>query len=188
MTATEMAGFKPATHWNSASGLNGTVPALVLSGGTATTAAVAWSSPFVSGTTGVWHIGFPDAPGDVRMMNGYLDPSNPAMPGTVTVSGLPASVAAAGYDVYVYALGDISYVTTRTYKYTIGATSFTVSQTGVTPMPFAGYKLAPQGGAGNYVVFKSVTGTSFMLTATPLGGTQMRAPVNGLQIVAPAGS
>jgi hypothetical protein len=188
MAATETAGFKPATHWNSAIGLNGTASALVSSDGATTDAAVTWSSPFRSGSTGIWHIGFADSPGDVRMMNGYLDPSDPAMPGTVTVSGLPTSVAAPGYDVYVYTLGDIANNPTRTYRYTIGATSFTVSQSGATPTTFGGYKLAPQNGAGNYVVFKSVTGTSFTLTATPVGGTQMRAPVNGIQIVSPTGS
>jgi hypothetical protein len=36
-----------------------------------------------------------------------------------------------------------------------------------------------------------VTGSPFTLTATPLaatGGTSLRAPVNGIQIVYPAGS
>jgi hypothetical protein len=188
MAQTELAGFKPATHWNSASGLSGTLAGLMLSDATATTAALAWNSPFLSGTTGVWHIGFPDAPGDVRMMNGYLDPSNPAMPATITVSGLPVSAAAPGYDVYVYTLGDIPYATTRTYKYAIGAASFTVLQTGPTPTTFAGYKLAPPGGAGNTVVFKNVSGASFTLTATAVAGAQMRAPVNGIQIVSPTGS
>ncbi len=188
MAGTETAGFKPATHWNSATGLNGTVSALVSSDGTITAAALTWSSPFLSGTTGIWHIGFADAPGDVRMMNGYLDPSNAAMPGTVVVSGLAASVATSGYDVYVYTLGDIANNPTRTYKYTIGATSFMVSQSGATPTTFGGYKLASPTVAGNYVVFKNVTGTSFTLTATPVGGTQMRAPVNGIQIVSPTGS
>ena len=47
---------------------------------------------------------------------------------------------------------------------------------------------APAGGAGNYVVFRNLTSASFTLTATPGTGSPTRAPVNGLQIVAPTGS
>jgi len=56
------------------------------------------------------------------------------------------------------------------------------------PATFTGYTLAPAGGAGNYVVFRNLTGASFTLTATPDSGSTKRAPVNGLQIVAPTGS
>jgi hypothetical protein len=56
---------------------------------------------------------------------------------------------------------------------------------------FGGYVLAPEGGAGNYVVFRNVTETGFTLTAQPMTGSTdqlFRAPVNGIQIVYPAGS
>jgi hypothetical protein len=188
MAATEVAGFKPAANWIGASGLTGSVAALAFADGSATAASVAWNAPVAPGTTGIWHIGYTDAPGDTRMMNGYLDPSLSASPGTITVSGLPASVTTARYDVYVYTLGDIPYAATRAYKYTIGALSFTVSQTGPTPLTFSGYKLAPAGGSGNYIVFKNLSGASFTLTATPAGTELLRAPVNGIQIVSPTGS
>jgi hypothetical protein len=111
------------------------------------------------------------------------------MPAVVTVSGLPASVTGGGYDVYVYVTGDVGTGTsTRTYSSSIGTTMFTVSQTGPAPTSFSAFTLAPAGGAGNYIVFRNLNTATFTLTATPGTGTNMRAPVNGLQIVSPTGS
>jgi hypothetical protein len=56
------------------------------------------------------------------------------------------------------------------------------------PTSFTAFTLAPAGGAGNYIIFRNVTGAAFTLTATPGTGTATRAPVNGLQIVSPTGS
>ena len=137
---------------------------------------------------GEWKNVYPDAAGNARMMNGYLDPPDTTTPAVITVSGLPTTITAGGYDVYVYMAGDIPYTSTRTYQYTIGATTFTVSQTGPTPTTFPGFTLAPAGGAGNYVVFRNLTGATFTLTATPGTGPPSRAPVNGMQIVSPTGS
>jgi hypothetical protein len=189
MDPQEVAGFKPASHWNGAPDYMGTLTALALADGTPTVASVTWNSPRAANGRGMWWVGFTDAPGDVRMMNGYLDPhdaTNSELPATVTVTNLPTSLTTGGYDVYVYMVGDVPSGTTRTYRYSIGATSFSVTQTGPQPTTFAGYKLAPAGGAGNYVVFKNQTSTSFTLNATPPSGG--RAPVNGLQIVSPSGS
>ncbi len=187
MAASETAGVKPAANWNGAGTPVGTLANLRESDGTVTAAGVSWSSPPTSGNPGEWTNGYADAPGDTRMMNGYLDPTATASPATVTVSGLPAAISV-GYDVYVYVQGDIPSSSTRTYQYAIGTTTFTVSQTGPSPTSFPGFTLAPAGGAGNYVVFHKVTGASFKLTATPGTGPQTRAPVNGIQIVWPAGS
>ena len=138
---------------------------------------------------GEWMVGFADMAGNTRMMNGYLDPVTASMPAVVTVSGLPASITAGGYDVYVYVTGEVGTGTsTRIYNYAIGTATFTVSQTGPTPITFTSFTLAPAGGAGNYVVFRNLTAASFTLTATPGTGTQTRAPVNGMQIVSPTGS
>ncbi|HVT09871.1 MAG TPA: hypothetical protein VHO67_20555 [Polyangia bacterium] len=186
MAATEKAGLKPAANWNGASGITGTLANLHASDGSATAAAVTWSSPAVYGQPGEWTNGFTDAPGDVRMMNGYLDPVAPGSPATVKVSGLPAAIAAS-YDVYVYAHGDIPDSSTRTYQYAIGSTTVTVSQTGPST-PFPGLTPATSGGSGNVIVFRKVSGAAFTLTATPGTGAQSRAPVNGLQIVWPSGS
>ena len=117
------------------------------------------------------------------MMNGYLDPTSG--PATIMVSGLPPAIASGGYDVYLYASGDDP-SGTRTYGYAIGAMSISFSQTGPSPSTFLGYTLAAAG-LGNYTVFHGVTGTSFVLTATPGDGVPSRAPVNGIQIVSSAG-
>jgi hypothetical protein len=186
MAATEIAGFKPAACWNEATDYAGSLPGLTLSDGSVSTAMVTWTSPPSDLLRGVWWLGYTDAPGNVRMMNGYLDPHTSAA--TILVQGLPPEIAtAAGYDVYVYGAGDLP-SGTRTYKYTIGTTTFTVSQTGPQATTFPGFMLAPAGGSGNYVVFRKVIGSTFTLLATPDTGSAPRAPVNGLQIVWPSGS
>jgi len=189
MAATETAGYKPAASWNSLAGASGTSSQLKRSDGTVTAAQVAWSSP-AQGSTGIYQNWPSDSPGNMRMMNGYLDPNLPGMPGTVTVSGLPAAVSAGGYDVYVYCLGDLSYQTSRTYQYSIGATTILVSQVGLSLPTFPGFTVAASGGTGNVVIFRNVSGASFTLAATPASSPDgnLRAPLNGLQIVSPTGS
>jgi hypothetical protein len=188
MDPSEIAGVKRAAHWNSAPGAMGSLTSLALSDGSTVAASATWNSPTISGGNGVFRNPFADAPGDVRMMAGYLDPASPTMPATVTVSQLPAAFATAGYDVYVYVTGDVTAGATRTYTYTIGGASLTLSQTGPTPNVFAGYRLAPPGGSGSFIVFRNVSGSSFTLLAGPGSGQELRSPVNGIQIVSPAGS
>ena len=137
--------------------------------------------------------------GDAHMMNGFLEAQDTTSL-TVAVT-LPSSMSGV-YDVYVYCYGNID-VSTRTYRYTIGSTTHDVSQTGHSVTLFSalgGHSLAPAPGGpdggpttGTYVLFQNVTGPSFTLTATPLTSTALptpilRAPVNGIQIVYPAGS
>lgn len=184
----EVAGVKPASHWNGASGPSGATQGLVLSDGLVTTASATWVSPTTTAGTGIWTNGYADAPGDVRMMNGYIDPTSSSLPASVTITGLPASLTAAGYDVYVYGGGDIRSANTRTCRYAIGTSSSTASEVGPTATTFKGYTLARNGGTGNYVVFRNLTAASFTLTATPGTSTPSRAPVNGIQIVSPTGS
>jgi hypothetical protein len=183
MAPTESAGVKPATNWNRAEGSAGAQSSLKLADGTTSSASVTWNA------AGTWSLYLTDAPGDARMMNGYLDPMATAAPAKVAVSGL-ASPMSGGYDVYVYCYGDIYLVQTRTFQYTIGATTHSVSETGISEHTFTGYRqVTSEGGTGNYVVFHNVTGTSFTLTATPGTPTgSQRAPVNGIQIVYPPGS
>ncbi len=188
MALTEVAGLYPAANWNSAGGPAGTLTPLLRADGTSTSASVTWSAPYLSTSFGVYFVGMTDAPGNTRMMNGYLDPSNGTTPAsTITVSGLPWT---GGCDVYVYFLGGLGNLPageTRSHKLAIGSASFTVSQAAPSPTIFPGFTLATAT-AGDYVVFKNVTGTSFTLTSTAVSGTTKRAPVNGLQIVWPTGS
>ena len=189
MAASESAGVKPATYWNSAPGSAGTLSSLVSAAGTLSAASITWNSPFRSGIdSGTYSLYFADAPGDVRMMNGYLDPSSASVsPATIDVTGLAAPMSS-GYDVYVYCYGQIATPVTRTSQYAIGSTTHTVTQKGPSAAAFAGYTLAPEQGDGNYVVFRNVTGTGFTLTAQPGTDSMLRAPVNGIQIVYPSGS
>ena len=189
MAASESAGVKPATYWNSAPGSAGTLSSLVSAAGTLSAASITWNSPFRSGIdSGTYSLYFADAPGDVRMMNGYLDPSSTSVsPATIDVTGLAAPMSS-GYDVYVYCYGQIATPVTRTSRYAIGSTTHTVTQKGPSAAAFAGYTLAPEQGDGNYVVFRNVTGTGFTLTAQPGADSMLRAPVNGIQIVYPSGS
>ena len=192
----ETAGVKPAKNWNSASGASGTLAALRLADGTAATGASAtWNAPLGGSPPGIFGLAYTDMPGDIRMMNGCLNPawsSAPASPVSVlSVSGLPASITMGGYDVYVYVLGGIPNET-RGYEYTIGTTTIKVTQVGPTPAATTPYvfTLAPDGGSGNYVVFKNLTTATFELLVK--SGTQTsnqyRSPINGLQIVSPSGS
>jgi hypothetical protein len=188
MAATETAGVKSAANWNSAAGPMGSLIALKLSSGTATEANVTWNAPPVPGSTGVYGVGLTDAPGNARMMNGYLDPTATAMPATVMVTNLPVDMAASGYDVYVYTMNRIT-TGNRTYKYTIGGATLTVTQVGPSPTMLPAFvTLAPGSvnGPANYIVFRNIKDASFMLTATPDTGS--RAPINGIQIVSPTGS
>ncbi|MBC8132640.1 MAG: hypothetical protein H7X95_06635, partial [Deltaproteobacteria bacterium] len=184
----EIAGFKPASRWNSAQGPAGSLSVLTLSNGDLTMATVTWNSPPGASGPGVWRLGYADVPGNARMMNGYLDPLLPSTPATIVVANLPTAIAEAAYDVYVYVSGDVQVAQMRTYRYAIGTTTFVVTETGTVPTAFPGFTLAPEGGAGNYVVFRNISGTSFTLTATPGSGSPSRAPVNGIQIVSPTGS
>jgi len=193
MAASESAGVKPATHWNSATGATGTLPSLVLANGVATAAFASWTMTPIDGAIDTWSNSFVDAPGDTRMMNGYLDPRSSTLPATISVTGLPDTMNG-GYDVYVYCYSYINSSDTRLYEYSIGSTTYSVTQTGPSTSTFPGYTLASgadggSAGAGNYVVFRNVSGPGFTLTAQPRTSTYgtQRAPVNGIQIVYPSG-
>ena len=188
MALTESAGVKWVANWNSAWNATGSLSPLLAADGSTTSASVNWNAPLATGETyATWTVPFSDNTGDAHMMNGYLDPRN-ASPATIDVT-LPSSMSG-GFDVYVYCYGN-STTGTRTYQYSIGSASQTVSQVGASATSFPGYTLAPEGGEGNYFVFRNLTATTFTLNATPGGMTGSswgRAPVNGIQIVYPAGS
>jgi hypothetical protein len=193
LAASEAAGVKLATHWNSATSATGTLSSLVLAGGDVTAASANWSMTPLDGAIDTWSNSFADVPGDTRMMNGYLDPRSSSLPATIKVTGLPDPMSN-GYDVYVYCYSSMDSPDTRVYEYTIGQTTHSATQTGPSASTFPGYSLASPAdggtaGSGNYVVFRNVTGSSFTLTAQPRPSTfgMERAPVNGIQIVYPSG-
>lgn len=113
-----------------------------------------------------------------------LDSSNNGTD-TVTVTGLPASIAGTGstpYDVIVYMAAD---TTGRGGVYTVNGSS----QTAVTLFPSDGtgpFVLANATTAGTYLIFTGVTGTTMTLTSLANGASvdyAQRAPIDGLQII-----
>jgi hypothetical protein len=189
MASTDVAGFKPAPHWNAAFGAVGAISPLTLSDGTSVNATLTWNSPPTTTKSGVWRLAFDDLLPDATMMDGYLDPQSPALPATIVIANLPVPIGSRGYDVYVYCMGAITSVRTRTYVYRVGMTDVSVSQTGPVTALFPGYQLVtPNDTSGNVVVFHNLSGTMFTLLAIPGTGDTSRAPVNGIQIVSPPGS
>jgi hypothetical protein len=150
---------------------------LVDDSGTDTLARLSWTA---NGANSLFIL---NNPGDFRMMRGYLDTSNTTST-NVTVSDLPASFIANGYDVVVYFDGD-NPTESRTAAYRIGSTM--VSGTDAAGVDFSGtYCQAIAGSAGNYVVIPGVSGDRFTLEATTSvsSGSTKRAPMNGIQLVA----
>lgn len=195
MTSAEVAGVKAVSRWNSAVGAQGTLSSTLMfaDGGSLTGTTVMWTAPSApSPSTGLYSVGLTNATGDGHMLNGYLDPSMAtAYTATVTVSSLPAPFTTGGYDVYVYYMAQLNSGVTRRHKLSIGSKSFTVSQTGPSPTTFSRHMVTADGGtAGDYVLFTNVTGASFTLTSAAVSASDnnMRAPVNGIQIVWPSGS
>jgi beta-glucanase (GH16 family) len=98
---------------------------------------------------------------------------------TVSISGL----AAASYDVYVYADGDNG-SDARTATYSIsgpGISTASVSVTDAANATFSGTFTRAQNSTGNYARF-TVSGSSFTISAEATGSGVKRAPINGLQI------
>ena len=194
MGASESAGVRPAMHWNSAPGDKGSLSSLVAASGSTTTASATWNVDEIDSQTDTWSNFFADAAGDTRMMNGYLDPRGVNYNATISVTGLPNPVSS-GYDVYVYVYSYMPGVEMRLYQYNIGATTYSVTQTGPSATSTCPtYRLASgadagTAGEGNYVVFHNLNGDHFTLTALPAQNSlgQQRAPVNGIQIVYPSG-
>jgi endoglucanase len=193
MAPTETAGVVPLANWNQAGVANsGTLSDLLDESGAATVASVTWSAPNTYSTP------IPDDPGNDRMMKGYLDNSN-TVPNSVSVAGLPANFGR--YDVYVYFNGGTT-TSTRVGNYRLTAVdSFgmvhgcagqrwegsTITGADAANSYFSGTFIQASGGsAGNYLVFVDCTGSSFNLAPVHAASTdnQVRAPLNGLQIVA----
>jgi hypothetical protein len=193
MGLTEVAGVTRAAYWNSAAGEKGSISNLISWTGAGTGAALSWITPPEGlGPLGTGLLGYADAPGDVRMMNGYIRFTMSPSLATVTVTALPDSVAARGYDLYIYAAGSVPPNDSWTYRYALSSSAgpATIVQNGPTPTTFTGFTpVGSTDGTPNYVVFSHLTNASFTLTATALHADvspQEGPPINGFQIVSPA--
>jgi hypothetical protein len=179
MSASESAGVVAKTNWNSAAG-NASSAALALNDetGASNGATVTWTSD------NNWALPVTDTAGNLRMMRGYLDTGN-QKPSTISIAGLPAS--STGYDVYIYTDGDNDGATvTGTYSISgSGITGASVRATDASNVNFIGSFSQAVNSIGNYVKFTSIQATAFTITATPTTASDgnLRAPVNGIQIV-----
>ena len=169
----DVAGVVPSANWNPCAGASGTLGQATDNFGLPAGASISWNS------NNVWAIGLADAPGNVRLMNGYLDTTDTSTT-TVTVGNIPAAFIRTGYDVYVYCDGDNTYTAG---DYTLGG----VTVQALDRSNFNGtFTAITNGTAGNYLVFRNQTAPNFTLTAAASatnGG--FRAPLNAVQIVSP---
>ena len=171
MTAGESAGVIPVMNWNSAAGSSGTITQALDCLGAASGVSVTYSA------AGTGTLGLPDAPGAIRLMNGYLEASDLSTI-AVSVTGLPASFVNNGYDVYVYCAGDNA---AGAGIYTAGDATIQAQDNGL----FDGTLVPANNSAGNYILFSGQTGSDFSLTAAPDPAVaNSRVFVNALQIVA----
>lgn len=192
MAPGETAGVWVKPNWNQAGIANSAaLPDLVDQAGQTTSAQVSWSAP------NTYFTPIPDQAGNNGMMKGYLDNSN-TLPNSVTVSGLPVKFTK--YDVIVYFDGDNGTATrVSNYRFTSlsngivqgcagqGEEGSTITGTDAAGANFAGTFIQAAGGsAGNYVMFLNCSGASFSLQPVHGGSSdsQVRAPINGMQILA----
>jgi len=199
----DVAGAAKQKFWNNGAGQNSTLAALAADKAgakTATTASVNWSA---NGQWTSYYDGETNnvlAGADFRMMHGFLDTGD-STTSVVEFKDLPADLTGNGYDVYVYVQGGIG-PRGGGYRVTDGAGKVLrdyVYARGAANAPF--YTPVPEGttidnyGVGNYVLFKGLKEANIKIEATTAGaiGTKglprgvgaPRAPINGIQLVAP---
>lgn len=197
MAPTETAGVVPRANWNSLTPNTQATPQNLITDTGSAGGNVVWTSQ------NTWNTGHVQAPGDLRMMKGYIDTNDTSVT-TVTVAGLPSSITSEPYSVIVYVDGDNG-TQTRVGNYWIGdqtywvrdpggafTGAYTQGQTAVDPLPGAtGTALDNQGTAasavpaGNYLIFSGLTGDTFTLSAQASlsSGTTNRAAINGIQVL-----
>jgi hypothetical protein len=129
-------------------------------------------------------------------MTGYLD-TGAATTSGVTFQNLPAQLTSAGYDVYVYLLGGVpnkggGY---RIVEATTGALlkDYVKAQCAVNPTAHVqAIPTATAPGTGTYILFSGPASPSIKVEATTAGGlgfgSNPRAPINAIQLVAPPSS
>ena len=182
---TGAAGIAGTQNWNNLDLLAGTDVALKMDQlGVAvnSTATVSWQSANTWSSAGRGEENNTAPAGNDRnLMTGYLDTNNTAVT-TVHVKGLDSAVITPEYAVAVYIQGGVN---GRGGQYTV-TTEGQVSTLSLTTTTAFDGTYVPGGMAGaNYLVFTGFTDPEFTLTATPTeGGGTMRAPINGIEIVA----
>jgi hypothetical protein len=184
LAPTDVAGVTPLANWNNVSAANGGPTGnLMTSAGTS----FANLSVTIANSPNTWSIpsqNLPNSP-DGRMMQGYIDTNNTSIT-SITVSGLLSAGFTGSYNVVAYGIGDSQ--ANRVGDYTIGTQSFRMLDNTQFNGTFV-QSTAPGGSgpgqSGNYVMFTAISGDSFLLTAQAAQDINgVRAPVNGIQIIA----
>jgi len=202
LRAVDIAGVPEVSqpNWNSISAANGTAKDLVADAGDApqnTGVTVTFVSNGTWASTGVGEENNVLTGSDRTLMTGYLDTGD-ATTTSVTVSGVPDKLTSGGYDVYVYTLGGVAAGRSGGYRILDAATKAVLKDYvfGTSPSNVGNYVATPvstdpkKPGVGNYIVFRGLKAASIILEATTAGGkgggAPPRAPINAIQLVAPA--
>lgn len=171
----DFAGIVPSPNWNNfrnngGLGLNNPAPT-----------ALNDSTGANSGATVTWQVGASgfnsnNGAGNQRMMEGWFG-LNAADAGDITVAGLPNAYTSGGYDAYIYYDSPDVAPGAPTMSFIVGGT--TISGTEADANFPGSFTESIGGGAGNYVVFRGLTDSTFTLTADADAG---RASINGIQL------
>lgn len=200
-------GSTAVTNWNNLSGNNGSTSSLTYDDGTAASGVnITWASDntYVLPNTS----GGSNTTASTTMMKGYLDNENENAI-TVSVSNLPTLAVGQSYAVVLFSDGN-NETEWRRGNYSISTGGSVVMEdgenvdfnsgsnnnaNGLFQLPVAGgegnqnWWFSPNNSEANTIIFEGITSTSFTLTATPTEsgtgeGELLRAPINGVQIVA----
>ena len=181
-------------NWNSLAGGAGTSDAVVANDGSSSGITVEWASNNTWSSTGWGEENNLFEGGDLTMMTGYLDTGG-ATTTTVAVSSIPAELAS--YDVIVYALGGVAAhqmpPAIRGGIYWIEDTDgniLTEKKVGDSSRNPAEYVEDPgvdHTDEGSYLVFSGLSAGNIVVVGTTVDDEGIRAPINGIQLVAAAG-
>jgi len=198
-TAVAGASLVAQANWNNLTLLNGTSTTIVgdaAGASQATAVTVSWTSANTWASTGRGEENNQLTGADKTLMTGYLD-TGAASTSSVTIQNLPEALTSGGYDVYVYLLGGVpakggGY---RILDANSGAVlkDYVKAQCSVNPTAHVqAIPTATDPGTGTYVLFSGLASANIKVEATTDGGlgfgTNPRAPINAIQLVAPASS
>jgi hypothetical protein len=182
----EETGVVAQKFWNRADGANGTVNNLKDNTGKETQVSISYTSPCAS----TYCIESPDSPGIVRMFRGFLDPhvgDEGTCESTVKFSNLGTEFTADGYKVIAYVENHSEpWCSHQVGEYAVGdETKYDVNgwEHVVDHFVESGDKTTH----GNYLVFDNLSGSEVTMTWKAIDATGcgvMRAPLNGIQVVA----
>ncbi|MFO1499610.1 MAG: CHRD domain-containing protein [Verrucomicrobiota bacterium] len=212
LASTNVAGVPSVAqaNWNNLTLLSGTNSAVVAdANGNAepTLVTVNWSSANTWSSTGRGeeNNGFPTNSPDRTLMTGYLDTGS-ATTTRVQIASIPTRLTTNGYDLYVYASGGVA-ARGGSYRLLDGVSGLPITdyvrvQSGTNLSSYVEVSrnlgaTNPAGGrifgVGNYIVFRGLTRPNVVVqavTGPAAGGLGFsgtpRAPINAIQLVAPA--